>query len=74
MKIETRKLGDSTGLVIPADVAARLGLVEGRPVYLTELKDGTLQITRFDPDAEESMALVDEVMTDFDEALRVLAR
>jgi hypothetical protein len=73
MKIETRQIGDATGLMIPADVAARLGL-EGRPLYLTEVKEGEVRITAFDPHFEEAMTLVDSIMDEYDTTLRVLSK
>jgi antitoxin component of MazEF toxin-antitoxin module len=73
MKIETLKVGNATGLLIPADVAARLGL-EGRPLYLKEVKDGEVRITAFDPDFEEAMTLVEGVMDEYDATLRILAK
>lgn len=74
MKIETRRIGDWTGLMLPADVARRLGATEGKPLFLTEVKSGELRITNFDPQFEEAMSLVDGIMDEYEETLRVLAK
>jgi hypothetical protein len=73
MKIETIKIGDATGLVVPADVAARLGL-EGRTLYLSEVKPGEIRITAYEPDFEVAMTLVDAIMDEYDTTLRILAK
>lgn len=73
MKIETVKIGDATGLMIPADVATRLGL-EGRTLYLTEVQQGEVRITAFDPGFEEAMTHLDSIRDEYDATLRVLAK
>jgi hypothetical protein len=73
MKIETMKIGEATGLMIPGDVATRLGL-EGRTLYLTEVKQGEVRITTFEPGFEEAMKFVDDIMDEYDATLRVLAK
>lgn len=74
MKIEARKIGEWTGLMIPPEVARTLGASGDKPLFATIVREGELRITSFDPQFEEAMALVDNVMDEYDHALRVLAR
>lgn len=67
------QVGSSTGLVLPKEVLARLKVVKGDPVYLTESPDG-FRITPYDPEFAEDMAIARKVMRDNRDALRELAR
>ena len=74
MKIEPKRIGNSTGFIIPRDVVVRLGIEQGRTFYLTELADGGLRITPYDPDFEKTMDVIDEIMVEYKDTLRALAK
>ena len=74
MRIEAKKVGNSTGFIIPRDVAIRLGIEQGRVFHLSETADGGLRIAPYDPDFEKTMIIVDEVMEEYKDTLRVLAK
>ncbi len=61
------------GLVLPKEALARLKVVKGDAVYLTESPDG-FRITPYDPEFEEDMAIARKVMRDNRDALRELAK
>ena len=74
MKLEIKKIGNSTGLILPKELLARLNLAQGDWVYVTELPDGGVRLTPYDPDFEEVMRLSDEVMDEYRDTLRALAK
>jgi putative addiction module antidote len=74
MKLEIKKIGNSTGLILPKELLARLNLAQGEWVYVTELPDGGVRLTPYDPDFEEVMRLSDEVMDEYRDTLRALAK
>jgi putative addiction module antidote len=74
MKIEPKRIGNSTGFIIPRDVVVRLGIDQGKTFYLSETSDGGIRITPYDPDFEESMKLVDDIMDEYKDTLRTLAK
>jgi putative addiction module antidote len=74
MKIEPKRIGNSTGFIIPRDVVVRLGIEQGRSFYLTEMADGGLRITPYDSDFERSMDVIDEIMVEYKDTLRALAK
>ena len=74
MKLEIKKIGNSTGLILPKELLARLNLAQGEWVYVTELPDGGVRLTPYDPDFEEVMRLSDEVMDEYRDTLRTLAK
>ena len=46
IQVELAKWGNGLGLRVPADIATRLGLVEGGHVDIEALADGRLIVTR----------------------------
>jgi putative addiction module antidote len=74
MKLEIKKIGNSTGLILPKELLSRLNLAQGEWVYVTELPDGGVRLTPYDPDFEEVMRLSDEVMDEYRDTLRALAK
>ena len=74
MKLEIKKIGNSTGVILPKELLARLNLSQGEWVYVTELPDGGVRLTPYDPDFEEVMRLADEIMDEYRDTLRALAQ
>ena len=73
MKLEVKKIGNSTGLILPKELLARLNLRQGDWVYVTEAPGG-VRLTPYDPDFEAVMKLADEVMDEYKDTLRALAK
>lgn len=73
MKLEIKKIGNSTGLILPKELLIRLGLEQGDQVVVTEAPDG-LRLTRDNTDFEKAMKIVDEVMVEYRETLEALAK
>jgi putative addiction module antidote len=71
--LKLTKIGNSTGVVLPKEVLAKLNLEQGDTVYLTEAADG-MRITPYDPDFERQMALARRVAKKRRNALRELAK
>ena len=74
MKIEPKRIGNSTGFIIPRDVVVRMGLDQGKTFHLTEMADGSLRISPYDPDFESAMSIVDRVIDEYRDTLRILAK
>ena len=74
MKIEPKKIGNSTGFIIPRDVVIRLGIDQGKSFYMSETADGGLRISPYDPDFEAAMNAADKVMEEYKDTLRALAK
>lgn len=73
VKLKLTTVGSSTGVVFPKEVLARLKVVKGDTVFLTESSDG-FRITAYDPEFEEDMALARQVMRQRRDLLRELAK
>jgi putative addiction module antidote len=73
LKLKVTGVGSSTGVVLPKEALARLKVVKGDFVFLTESVDG-FRITPYDPQFEEQMSLARKFMRDRRDALRELAK
>jgi putative addiction module antidote len=76
MPIETkvRRIGNSLGIVLPKEALQRLRVEEGATLYLTEAPNDSLSITPDRPGFKEVMALAEEGMNRYRNALRELAQ
>ena len=74
MKIEVRKIGNSTGVILPKELLTRLQLKQGDWLFVTELPDGGLMLAPRDPSFEEGMDIARKAMRKYRNALCELAK
>jgi putative addiction module antidote len=74
MKIEVKKIGNSTGVILPKELLTRLGLKQGDQLFVTELAGGGLQLQPHDPDFERGMEIARKAMRKYRNVLRELAK
>ncbi len=74
VELKLRPLGNSVGAVIPKEALARMNAREGDTLYLTEAPDGGFRLTATDPAFAETMAVAEEGMRRYRNALRELAK
>ena len=72
MKIKLTAIGNSTGVILPKALLARLRLAKGDALYATELPDG-IKLTPFDPKLAGQMEVAEKVMRKRRTLLRKLA-
>ncbi len=73
-KVKLIKVGNSTGIVIPRDVLARMRVSQGDELHFVEKAHGEFVIGKYDPAFAEAMALSEEIMHEDRDILRVLAK
>lgn len=66
-------IGNSTGVILPKDVLARLRVGQGDAVSVSETPGG-IELRPYEPDFEEQMAVARGVMERRRRALRELAK
>lgn len=71
--LKIRKIGNSLGVVLPKEVLARLQVIEGDEILVTETETG-LQLHRKDAEFEEHMRIVEKIMARYPNTLRALAK
>jgi putative addiction module antidote len=76
MAIETkvRKIGNSLGVLLPKEAVQTLRVKEGDTLYLTEAPNSSLGITPERPGFKDIMALAEDGMNRYRNALRELAK
>ena len=67
-----RPIGNSAGATIPKPMLDRLHVGEGDTLYLVEVEGGIL-LTPFDPDFVQAMAIYEEGVRQYRDAMRALA-
>jgi putative addiction module antidote len=74
MKLEIKKIGNSTGLILPKELLARLGFSQGEWLSVTELADGGIQLRRSNPVFDKGMEIAEKAMKTYRNALSELAK
>jgi putative addiction module antidote len=72
--VEIKKIGNSSGLILPKEVMARLNLNVGDQLYATLTPDGGIRLTPYDPDFEKAMEVARRGMKKYHNALAELAK
>jgi putative addiction module antidote len=73
MKLEIKKIGNSTGLILPKELLARLGLKQGDAVIVTENPTG-FAVSRGEETFEKGLEIAREAMKTYRAALTELAK
>lgn len=74
MKLEIKKIGNSTGLILPKELLGRLKLDQGDWLYVTEMPDGGVRLTPYDPTFDKGMKIAEKAMKTYRNALTELAK
>jgi putative addiction module antidote len=67
-------IGNSTGVILPKDVLARLRVEQGDQLYLTEAPDGSFRLSAYDPEFVRQMEVAEAIMREDRDILRALAK
>ena len=73
MKLEIKKIGNSTGIILPKELLARLGLEQGDTVVVSEAPDG-FSVHKGDETFEKGMEIARKAMKTYRNALKELAK
>ena len=73
-KAKLIKVGNSTGLILPKEVLARLRAELGDELHLVERPNGEYTIGKYDPEFARAMEAADEIKHEDSDILRVLAK
>ena len=74
MKIEIKKIGNSTGVILPKELLTKLRLKRGDTLFVTETADGGLKLVPHDPAFEQGLEIARKAMRTYKNALRELAK
>jgi len=74
MKLEVKKIGNSTGLILPKELLAQLNFRQGDWVSVVATADGGMQIRRSDPVFDKGLEIAEKAMDTYRNALTELAK
>ena len=72
--IQIRKIGNSIGLILPKELLARLKLKEGDKLHITEQPERGFKLSPYDPDHARTMKIARDVMEEYQDTFRALAK
>jgi putative addiction module antidote len=73
MRLQIKRIGNSTGLILPKELLQRLGLEQGDEVIVSQEPDG-LKIRLKEDDFERGLEIARKAMKKYRSALRELAK
>lgn len=72
MKLKITAIGNSSGVILPKELLARLRVDKGDELYALETPDG-IRLTTYDPELAAQMEVAERVMREDRAVLRKLA-
>jgi putative addiction module antidote len=72
--VKLKKIGNSTGFLLPKELMARLNIATGDTFYATFIPGGGIRLTRYDPKFENAMKVARRGMKIYRNALAELAK
>lgn len=72
--VQLKRIGNSTGFLLPKDLMARLNLSTGDKFNATVTAEGGLRLTPYDPDFERARQIARRGMKQYRNALAELAK
>ena len=72
--LKITQIGNSVGVILPKEVLARLNVQKGDTIYLTDAPDGLLNVSGYSDEVARQVALGEEIMNDYKDTFRALAK
>ena len=72
--VKLKKIGNSTGFLLPKELMTRLNIATGDTFYATLIPGGGIRLTRHDPKFENAMKVARRGMKIYRNALAELAK
>ena len=72
--VQIKKIGNSSGVILPREVMVRLNLNVGDQLYATMTPEGGIRLTPYDPAFEKAMEVARRGMKKYHNALAELAK
>jgi putative addiction module antidote len=72
--LQVRKIGNSTGLILPKEVLARLKLKVGDKLHVVEQTERGLKLSPYDPKHEKAMEAARRAFRKYADTFKALAK
>lgn len=73
MQVKVTQVGNSLGVILPKEIVERLGIARGQQLTVSQTADG-IELSPYDPEFEKQMRLAEEIMDQYRDTLRELAK
>jgi putative addiction module antidote len=74
MKLEIKKIGNSTGIILPKELLAQLDLKQGDKVTASLLPEGGLKLTHAEATFDKGLEIARKAMRTYRTTLKELAK
>ena len=71
--VQIRKIGNSTGIILPKELLARLKLKVGDKLHIVEQTERGLKLSPYDPTHARAMEIARQVLRDYADTFKALA-
>jgi putative addiction module antidote len=72
--LQIRKIGNSLGLILSKELLARLKLKEGDKLHVIDQPERGVKLTPYDPKHANTMRIAREIMDEYQDTFRALAK
>ena len=72
--LQIKRIGNSTGLILPKDLLARLKLVEGDKLHVVEQTERGIKLSPYDPKHAKAMEIARRSFRRYADAYKALAK
>jgi putative addiction module antidote len=72
--LKIRAVGSSSGVVLPKELLAELGVKQGQSLHFTRAPGGAFRVTPVDETFQRQMAVAEEIMAEDRDIFRALAK
>ncbi len=72
--LQVRKIGNSTGVILPKELLQRLRLKEGDVLHVVEQSERGLKLTPYDPKHAKAMEIARRAFRDYADTFKALAK
>ena len=72
--LQIRKIGNSLGFILPKDLLARLDLKEGDKMHVVEQAERGVKLSAYDPKQAKVMSIARQVVVEYKDTFRALAK
>jgi putative addiction module antidote len=72
--LKVTQVGNSVGVVLPREALAKLGVTKGDTLYLVDAPGGDMRLSPYSAKIARQIALGEEIMHEYRDTLRALAK
>jgi putative addiction module antidote len=72
--LKITQIGNSVGVILPKEVLVKLNVQKGDTIYLTDAPDGLLNLSGYSDEVARQVALGEDIMNDYKDTFRALAK